>query len=68
MDQMVQFKDTEWQTGFKQTSKQPPPNKRLQCTGHKRPTVGQRTHTDGKWGQKKILHANGSDKKAGLQY
>ena len=25
-------------------------NKSLQYTGHKRPTLGQRTHTDGKWG------------------
>ena len=45
---MLQLKDTEWQTGLKQTNKTK--NKSLQYTGHKRPTLGQRTRTDGKWG------------------
>ena len=34
---------------------------------YKRPTLGQKTHIDWKWGdRKKIFHANGNDKKAGV--
>ena len=30
------------------------------------PYIGQKAHTDWKWGSEKIFHANGNDKKTGV--
>ena len=39
-------------------------NKKVQYAAYKAPTLGQRTHTDKKWGDgKKTYHANGNDKR-----
>lgn len=58
---MLQVEDTGWQTGLNKAKHRSPG-----YTGHKRPTLGQRTHVDAKWVQKKTFHANGSDVKAGV--
>ena len=42
-------------------------NKSLQYAAYERPTLGQRTHIDWKWGDgKKIFHVNGNDKNKGV--
>ena len=56
---MLQSKDTEWLYGSK--------SKNLQSAAYKTLTLGQRTYIDGKRGSgKKIFHANGQDRKAGV--
>ena len=51
------IKRTKWQTGLKHKSLE-----YAACS--MRPTLGQRTHIDGKWGDgKNIFHTNGNDKK-----
>ena len=56
---MLQSKDTEWLGGQK--------SKNLQSAAYKTLTLGQRTYIDGKRGSgKKIFHANGQDRKAGV--
>ena len=59
VDEMLQSKGTESQTGLK--------NKSLQYAAYKRPTLGQRTHRDWKWrGWKKIFRAKGNENKVGV--
>ena len=59
MDWMPQPKDKDWLNGYK--------NKIPTYVVYKRPTWKQGTHTDWKWkGWKKIFHANGDQKKAGV--
>ena len=38
----------------------------LQYAAYKRPTLVQRTHVSWKWGDRKIFHVSGNDKKAGV--
>ena len=59
MDWMLQPKDKNWLNGYK--------NKTPIYAIYKRPTSKQETHTDLKWkAGKKIFHANGDQKKAGV--
>ena len=57
---MSQPKDIDWLNGYK--------NKTHIYAVYKRPTSDLGTHTDWKWGdgKKKIFHANGNQKKAGV--
>ena len=56
---MPQPKDKDWLNGYE--------NKTLIYVVYKRPTSKQGTHTDWKWrAGKKIFHANGDQKKAGV--
>ena len=57
---MDYWSDTGWQIGQK--------SKNLQSAVYKRLTLGQRTHRLKVRGWEKIFHANGQDKKAGVQY
>ena len=56
MDSMLQPKDIDWLNGYK--------NKTLIYAVYKRPTSDIGTHTHWKWGDGKIFHANGYQKKA----
>ena len=59
MGWMPQPKDKDWPNGYK--------NKTPLYAAYKRPTSKQGTHTDWKWrAEKKIFHANGDQKKAGV--
>ena len=59
MGWMPQPKDKDWLNGYK--------NKTPIYAVYKRPTSKQGTHTDWKWrAGKKIFHANGDQKKAGV--
>ena len=59
MGWMSQPKDKDWLNGYK--------NKTPIYAVYKRPTSKQGTHTDWKWrAGKKIFHANGDQKKAGV--
>ena len=59
MGWMPQPKDKDWLNGYK--------NKTPIYIVYKRPTSKQGTHTDWKWrAGKKIFHANGDQKKAGV--
>ena len=55
---MPQPKDTDWLNGYK--------NKTHMYAVYKRPTSNLGTHTDKVKGWKKIFHANGNQKKAGV--
>ena len=55
---MPQSKDKDWLNGYK--------NKTPIYAVYKRPTSKQGTHTDKVKGWKKIFHANGDQKKAGV--
>ena len=56
---MLQPKDIDWLNGHK--------NKTCIYAVYKRPISDLGTHTDWKWGDgKKIFHANGNQKKAGV--
>ena len=55
---MLQPKDTDWLNGYK--------NKTCIHAVYKRPTSDLGTHTHWKWEWKKIFHANGNQKKAGV--
>ena len=55
---MPQQKDKDWLNGYK--------NKTPIYVIYKRPTSKQGTHTDWKWRDGKIFHANDGQKKAGV--
>ena len=53
---MLQLKDTDWLTGYK--------NKTHIYAVYKKPISDLKTHIDWNWGWKNIFHANGKEKKA----
>ena len=55
---MLQPKDIDWLNGYK--------NKTHLYAAYKKPTSDLGTCTDWKWGDGKIFHANGNQKKAGV--
>ena len=58
MGWMPQPKDKDWLNGYK--------NRTLIYAVYKRPTSNLGTHTDWKWRDGKIFHANGDQKKSGI--